>query len=320
MSTTVVNHQTRDTFRDLRTDPRLGEFHIEDLVLNKKVTDQPSLYRIHTEDKNREAVESVVAEYFDGFTLSGGIGYWKGNRHASLTIEVIANDIPHIKERVTAVARRIRELNGQECVLVQELPLLWCRFVAAEMATPSQRCKVTKADRKRFAKHEAGHAVVAMLLGGKFDKIWIVAEGKEYKSEDFGKVTVDSAGGALVRPTELDNRAHVLVCVAGVAGERINRKSAGVFGFVDMLRGAICDWHAACAVVDPAHIAIYSQIIDSDKVNEEIAVDKYINECLAMSWGMLKNCVAVHTAFVDHLLLHGEMDYSRARLYWRQLA
>jgi hypothetical protein len=129
-------YRNRDTYRDSRTDATPGEFNIEDLVLNKKVTEQQSLYRILTEDKNREAVESIVAEYFDGFALSNSIGYWKGNRHTSLIIEVIANDAPHTKERVIVVAQRIRELNGQECVLVQELPLFWCRFLAAEMSTP----------------------------------------------------------------------------------------------------------------------------------------------------------------------------------------
>jgi hypothetical protein len=107
------------------------ELHTNCLVLNKEATDPQSLYRILTEDKNRETVESIVAEYFDGFTLSSGIGYWKGNRHASVTIEVIPDSISdetteaHLQE----IAQRIRELNEQKCVLIQKLPVLWSNFM-----------------------------------------------------------------------------------------------------------------------------------------------------------------------------------------------
>ncbi len=75
------------------------------------------LYRIHTEDKNKQDVLDMVAEVFDGFTVIEATGYWKGKREKSLIIEI---DTPADRARdVLGLAARIRDYNAQEAVLVR---------------------------------------------------------------------------------------------------------------------------------------------------------------------------------------------------------
>ena len=72
------------------------------------------LYRIMTEDLNRQAVLSEVSKSFEGFTVREALGYWRGTPEASITIEIITDDKPG----VLRVAEAIRVLNHQESVLV----------------------------------------------------------------------------------------------------------------------------------------------------------------------------------------------------------
>jgi hypothetical protein len=75
------------------------------------------LYRILTEDKNREKVEAIVGTYFDGFTVIEATGYWKGTKEKSLVIEIWTDD--NARSDINVVAKRIKEVNNQEAVLVQ---------------------------------------------------------------------------------------------------------------------------------------------------------------------------------------------------------
>lgn len=75
------------------------------------------LYRLYTEDKNREAIVKIVSQETDGFTLIPAIGYWKGQPENSLIIELdglSAFDAGRIAEA-------IRQANNQQAVLVQEI-------------------------------------------------------------------------------------------------------------------------------------------------------------------------------------------------------
>jgi len=78
------------------------------------------LYRITTEDKNRNVIVHIVKEYFDGFTLIPAIGYWQGIKENSLIIEI---DVKHplSKYRMRTLAKRIKELNEQQAVMVQRI-------------------------------------------------------------------------------------------------------------------------------------------------------------------------------------------------------
>ena len=86
------------------------------------------LYRILTEKKNVEATLELVSEYFDGFTYYEVNGMWEGQLEKSICIE-ISSDIAFKRRIGEQCSRRIvgrlcseiRELNGQEAVLLQEL-------------------------------------------------------------------------------------------------------------------------------------------------------------------------------------------------------
>lgn len=72
------------------------------------------MYRIYTEDVNREAIQALADSFFDGYTLVPTIGVWAGTHEASLIIE-IAGDA---KEPVHELAHEIKDLNHQQAVLV----------------------------------------------------------------------------------------------------------------------------------------------------------------------------------------------------------
>lgn len=78
------------------------------------------LYRILTEDKNREGIINIVKKHFDGFTLIPTIGYWEGTKENSLIIEI---NIPLDRNSfmILVVANQIKVLNQQQAVLVQKI-------------------------------------------------------------------------------------------------------------------------------------------------------------------------------------------------------
>jgi len=72
------------------------------------------LYRIYTEDINRNKIEAAANNLFDGFTLIPAIGYWKGIKENSIIIEIFTTDV----DSVFSLADQITEFNNQEAVLV----------------------------------------------------------------------------------------------------------------------------------------------------------------------------------------------------------
>ena len=76
------------------------------------------LYRILTENKNRQVVEDIVSAEFPGFTIIEATGYWNGVREESLIIEIDAgNEIKGMT--VTRIAEMIKRHNQQESVMIQ---------------------------------------------------------------------------------------------------------------------------------------------------------------------------------------------------------
>jgi hypothetical protein len=75
-----------------------------------------TLYRIYTEDVNRNEILEIVSKYFDAFTFIMARGAWKGKHESSLIIEIISNPLqsPLIRD----VARAIKIANRQQAVLV----------------------------------------------------------------------------------------------------------------------------------------------------------------------------------------------------------
>jgi len=77
------------------------------------------LYRILTEDKNRETITGIVSAAFDGFTLIPATGYWKGKPESSLIIEIDSFGDSDAGPKVLRLAEDIRQANNQQAVLVQ---------------------------------------------------------------------------------------------------------------------------------------------------------------------------------------------------------
>jgi hypothetical protein len=78
-----------------------------------------SVFRVCTEDKNRDGIQAILDSRVDGYSLFAGIGCWKGQRELSLSIDLIGPD----RETVYQIAELIKTLNAQESVLVLEIPV-----------------------------------------------------------------------------------------------------------------------------------------------------------------------------------------------------
>lgn len=76
------------------------------------------MYRICTEDKNREQVHAILDSFVDGYAVFPGIGSWKGQREQSLTIDLVGAS----RDTAHSIALRIKDLNEQEAVLLLEIP------------------------------------------------------------------------------------------------------------------------------------------------------------------------------------------------------
>lgn len=76
------------------------------------------LYRIYTEDKNRERIEEEVSKYFEGFTIYEAIGYWKMIKENSLVIEIITKNVVESGLEIKVICGFIKALNSQESILL----------------------------------------------------------------------------------------------------------------------------------------------------------------------------------------------------------
>ena len=76
------------------------------------------MYRILTEDKNREAVYGILDSIVGSYTVTPAIGAWKGTRENALAIDLV--DVADYKVR--EIARRIKTANNQEWVLILDIP------------------------------------------------------------------------------------------------------------------------------------------------------------------------------------------------------
>lgn len=88
------------------------------------------VYRIYTENtqRARKQIMDTVSHEFDGFTVFDAVGYWNGIPEKSMVIEIIAGGSNQVKDTVRALAWRIREIGGQECVMmtVQDVEMDIC--------------------------------------------------------------------------------------------------------------------------------------------------------------------------------------------------
>ena len=77
-----------------------------------------ALYRLITENKNRDDIEDILKVFFTGSTIYEATGFWKNTKEQSLIIEIDGNgdyfDIVHL-------AKVIKKLNNQDAVMVQQI-------------------------------------------------------------------------------------------------------------------------------------------------------------------------------------------------------
>lgn len=77
------------------------------------------LYRLWTEDTNRAGITLVCDLALDSYTLFTADGVWKGTHEKALCIEVETGCKPDL---LLQLARTIKNMNGQDAVLVQMIP------------------------------------------------------------------------------------------------------------------------------------------------------------------------------------------------------
>ena len=75
------------------------------------------VYRIYTENLNREEILRLTAKKFESFTLQATTGYSQGRGEKSIVLEIVEAR----RKDVTALAKRIRKLNGRKSVLIMRL-------------------------------------------------------------------------------------------------------------------------------------------------------------------------------------------------------
>ena len=72
------------------------------------------MYRILTEDKNRNTILAVLDSHVDGYTVTPVIGSWRGTREASLAIDLVGIGYGLAE----SIAAEIKARNAQESVLI----------------------------------------------------------------------------------------------------------------------------------------------------------------------------------------------------------
>jgi hypothetical protein len=75
------------------------------------------MFRIFTEDVNRDRIESILASKFDSFTIIPAAGRWNGNVEPSLVIEIEGVSL----DAVRTAAEEIKSANSQAEVMIARL-------------------------------------------------------------------------------------------------------------------------------------------------------------------------------------------------------
>ena len=75
-----------------------------------------TIYRLYTEDLQRQKIYNTVSKYFLGFNVRTLQGYYKGTQEQALVIELVSTaSMSHV---VRFLAKVIGQMNKQECVMV----------------------------------------------------------------------------------------------------------------------------------------------------------------------------------------------------------
>lgn len=174
----------------------------------------------------------------------------------------------------------------------------------------------------RFAKHEAGHAVhFIMNFQERFEFVWSRRTKEELCPEIPGRVMEQAeregrGGGVFFQPNpQLNCTTFAIVsnCMAGVAGERINRKRPGTLAFVDILMGAESDWRQARRHIQESNEKGLSKWIYPD-------AGKFMNTCLKDAHRQLQALKPAHEAVTRALVERGKLTYNEVKaLVWNAM-
>lgn len=78
------------------------------------------IYRLYTEDIDRNNIINLVSRYYPGFNVREAEGYYKGLMEKAIVIELVAmGSQAHV---IRFLAKAIAQMNRQECVLVTSQP------------------------------------------------------------------------------------------------------------------------------------------------------------------------------------------------------
>ena len=72
------------------------------------------IFRIYTQELNKDEIIRLTAKQFESFTLEATTSYTKGKPERSMVLEFVDAR----KKDVAALAKNIRRLNGQKSVFV----------------------------------------------------------------------------------------------------------------------------------------------------------------------------------------------------------
>ena len=85
-----------------------------------------ALYRLITENKNRDGIEDILKVFFTGSTIYEATGFWKNTKEQSLIIEIDDGNcrVGVLRDNYTEIlrlAKVIKKLNNQDAVMVQQI-------------------------------------------------------------------------------------------------------------------------------------------------------------------------------------------------------
>jgi hypothetical protein len=76
-----------------------------------------SIYRIYTQEKNRQKILKLVSKQFESFTVQPILGYYKNEEEKSIVLEIVGARSHEIER----LAETIRKMNGQKSVFTLRL-------------------------------------------------------------------------------------------------------------------------------------------------------------------------------------------------------
>jgi hypothetical protein len=171
--------------------------------------------------------------------------------------------------------------------------------------------KTTHSQRLRTAKHEIGHAVVAMFYGGTFESIEVHSDRPlESGATNIEKCSLGHYISGVVRGLGhgLQDREYVVALMGGAAGTKVNRVQHGGFTLRDVFSGCESDWRLAVDVATPQHIGYFARRAKD--------VDQYLNECHAVAHQIIRRHKATHVALVEALLREGNLSFEKCKDFW----